>query len=501
MTEGHRTTLGNLASVRNSSVDDYGLVWPWGYGWSLDWWIGADDRWHFPSGDEAIRQRLVSLTPVVETAMRTPGGDAVQRLYALRGAGRGDDLLVIEVENDSPAPFAVAFALQPRFAGAISEIGLEDRTVMVDGRPALYLPRRPSRSAAGGAELASIVASGAASEHFEAARDQGGDVQAAFIYPVAHTATLRVSIPLVTGQPSRASRRSHSRKDPGEGWLPPPDSVPSAADAARGWLAQTRRGLRVELPAGRLADVIEANRRFLLLAPAGAGEQALLGGRSFAESATMAVTLDRWGFHDEAAAIIDAFPPRQHLDGRIGLPRSSADEPGANGAVLWAVGEHHRVNGDVESLRPLVEMVAGAAGWIERQRHGSPRRRRQGERGLLATRQGTFALCRLVVVAAGTARRGRRPRGGRGTRSGSDRRGMGCRPSERPGRRVRGRIHSIGRRRSASGTRRGGVGGEYGHSARVQPARSVPAGPSGHGGDRRCHQDPVRRRCGHLGSR
>jgi hypothetical protein len=36
-------------------------------------------------------------------------------------------------------------------------------------------------------------------------------------------------------------------------------------------------------------------------------------------------------------------------------------------------------------------MIAGAARWIERRRHGSPRRRRQGERGLLATRQGTFA--------------------------------------------------------------------------------------------------------------
>ena len=30
-------------------VDPRGLVTPWVDGWSLDWWIGADDRWHLPS--------------------------------------------------------------------------------------------------------------------------------------------------------------------------------------------------------------------------------------------------------------------------------------------------------------------------------------------------------------------------------------------------------------------------------------------------------------------
>jgi hypothetical protein len=39
----------------------------------------------------------------------------------------------------------------------------------------------------------------------------------------------------------------------------------------------------------------------------------------------------------------------------------------------------------------LVEMIAGAAGWIERQRHGSPRRRDPSERGLLASRRRAFA--------------------------------------------------------------------------------------------------------------
>jgi hypothetical protein len=382
------TTLGNLASARHCMVDSRGLVRPWSNRWCLDWWIGADDRWHFPSPDEAIRQRLVSLTPVVETAMRVPGGDAVQRAYAIRGAGRSDELLVIEVENRSPAPFAVAFALRRSGGGdpgAMELIDLDERTVMVDGRPGLYLPRRPGRSAVGGTGLASMVASGQASEQFAPlGPDPSGEGQAAFIFPLAHTATIRVAVPLVA---EVGGRRGGS----GSRGLPPPPSMPSAADAARAWEAQTRRGLRAELPPSRLADAVEANRRFLLLAPSGDGQGGLLGGRGLVDSASLAVALDRWGFHREAAEILDSYPRLQRLDGQFRRPRpSTIDEPAANGAVLWAIGEHHRLSGDGAGLRPLVETIAAGARWIERERHKRRRHRDPAYRGLLAPRRGPF---------------------------------------------------------------------------------------------------------------
>jgi hypothetical protein len=66
-----------------------------------------------------------------------------------------------------------------------------------------------------------------------------------------------------------------------------------------------------------------------------------------------------------------------------------AAEPAANGAVLWAIGEHHRQCGDVASLGPLVEMIAASARWIERQRHKSRRRRGPGEFGLVIARRRT----------------------------------------------------------------------------------------------------------------
>nr|MDQ3757794.1 hypothetical protein [Actinomycetota bacterium] len=104
------TMVGSLGSSREAVVDPRGLVTPWFDGWSLDWWIGADDRWHLPSRETAVRQQLVDNSPVVETAMRVPGGDAVQRVYAVPGP---DDLVVVEIENRTPVPFVVAVAVRP----------------------------------------------------------------------------------------------------------------------------------------------------------------------------------------------------------------------------------------------------------------------------------------------------------------------------------------------------------------------------------------------------
>jgi hypothetical protein len=72
----------------------------------LDWAVAADDRWHLPSKEAAVRQRRFDGTPVIETRVRIPDGDAVQRVWCV--ADRGG-LTVIEIENDSPLPFAVAF--------------------------------------------------------------------------------------------------------------------------------------------------------------------------------------------------------------------------------------------------------------------------------------------------------------------------------------------------------------------------------------------------------
>ena len=110
LTNRNWTMVGNVGSPWEAIVDPRGLVTPWFDGWSLDWWIGADDRWHFPSREVSVRQRLVDAAPVVETVMRVPGGDAVQRVYAVQDV---EELAVVEFENASNLPFALALAVRP----------------------------------------------------------------------------------------------------------------------------------------------------------------------------------------------------------------------------------------------------------------------------------------------------------------------------------------------------------------------------------------------------
>src|SRR6187551_587140 len=87
------TTIGTLTDASRATVDPRGLVTPGG-SWSLDWWVGAEDRWHLPSRETAVRQRLVDGAPVVETSMRVPGGDIAHRAYAARAGGT--DVIVVE---------------------------------------------------------------------------------------------------------------------------------------------------------------------------------------------------------------------------------------------------------------------------------------------------------------------------------------------------------------------------------------------------------------------
>src|SRR5207244_3026180 len=107
VTHRNWTMVGNVGSDREAIVDPRGLVTPWFDGWSLDWWVGADDRWHFPSREVSVRQRLVDDAPVVETVMRVPGGDAVERVYAVQ---EQEELVVVEFETASSLTSGLAQA-------------------------------------------------------------------------------------------------------------------------------------------------------------------------------------------------------------------------------------------------------------------------------------------------------------------------------------------------------------------------------------------------------
>lgn len=369
------TTVGNLDSPWSAIVDQRGLVSPGGRdGWSLDWWVGTGERWHFPSREVAVRQRLVDDAPVVETAMRVPGGDVVERVYAVRDGQA--DLVVVEVENLSPVPVTLAFAIRPWTAEAITSverIELDgDTTVLVDDRVAVLLPRPPSRmagSAANDGDVAAVVEAGADAGELAPVQDDGGMATAAFIFPLPHGTTLRIGLPLGRTVSRRSGRRAPARRPQ------LPASLPSAGQVANGWREHGNRGVRLELPDARLQSCVDANRRHLLVLHddhlALRDARAVLG------------ALDAYGYEAEVDQVLGGWPDLQRADGSLGRRRSWD----ANGRAIVAVAEHWRLHRDRELLDRLVPMVAQAAKRIERRRHRRIRRPGVAADGLLPGRR------------------------------------------------------------------------------------------------------------------
>lgn len=196
------TLIGATGSPCRSWVSPWGDVTPWRRtDETVRWFIAAEDRWHVPASEAAVRQRRIEGTPVVETRVRVPEGDAVQRVWSVPDAG---GLTVIEVENASVLPFAVAFG----GARVLTE------------RPPADVPI------------------------------QGIDLPAgSIVLPVAHKASIRVAIP---HDPDRFST-----------W-----SLPTLAPAmaiVRGWETIVHRASRLVLPDADLGEAVTAARSDLLL--------------------------------------------------------------------------------------------------------------------------------------------------------------------------------------------------------------------------------------------
>ncbi len=145
---------------------------------------------------------------MTETRVRVPQGDVVQRVYTVADGG---GITVIEVENESTLPVAIAF-----------------------DQPGLLTERPPANVPINGIELP----------------------EGAFVMPLGHAAVMRVGIP---------HRRSAEQVGVG-GPLP---KVSPAPAVVRGWLSLTDRASRFVLPDGEqgsaLVDRARAERCELAL--------------------------------------------------------------------------------------------------------------------------------------------------------------------------------------------------------------------------------------------
>lgn len=269
------TRLGVVDGQGTATVDDRGLVTPIAGADrpSLDWWVGADDRWYLPAHERGVTQRRLDAAPVVETALRVPGGEVVHRAFGARGPAHpgGDEWIVVEVENRSAVPVALAWVVRPY--GPIRASGGGDVTLTTASssfpkgprllgapEPMGLLSRPPSRwarSVDGADPVHQVVAGDAESGPLSAPDpDRNGPMSVALLTPLPHTATARVAL-----FASPVDGAAVAGAD-----LLWPERLPEAEAVVRGWTALAERGPRIVLPDPVLSDAVSAARRSLCLA-------------------------------------------------------------------------------------------------------------------------------------------------------------------------------------------------------------------------------------------
>ena len=134
-------------------------------------------------------------------------------------------------------------------------------------RGGLDVPRRRQRGGGAGAATAGP------SRFPTRLRDDAGLAQAAFIYPLPHTATLRVALPMVASK-RRTRRRGLARRRVERAASYPAVDPAAGQRRGRGWAAQSSGACGSMLPDERLQEAVDANRRFLLVLHDGAEHHA-----------------------------------------------------------------------------------------------------------------------------------------------------------------------------------------------------------------------------------
>lgn len=208
-------TIGILGSTWRASVTRWGDVRPWDGSTPLVWSIAAEDRWHFPEVESSTRQTSVRGTPVLETRVRIPNGDILQRIWSAAARG-GGSAVVIEFINESPSPVAIALS---------RDDVVSTRTFHYQGGT-----ERPWPSADRGVERPPVV------------------------IPLAHRASVRIALPLGGSLTS--------------------DDVDTLADweaVVRGWESIVDGASRLDVPdvadGTNLADAMRARRCEIALDP------------------------------------------------------------------------------------------------------------------------------------------------------------------------------------------------------------------------------------------
>jgi len=372
--------LGTLGSPhRASAVAGSVLRLPGGL--ELAWWIGAEDRWHVPAREITVRHALVGAAPVLRTAVRVPGGDAVATVAAMRQGTR--DLAVLDIANESPNPFAVALVLG---GPGLVDVRLDGSVVRVAGRPVLTLARPPQLVASvpeGGDLLAALQDRTAG----PALSDDHVPAAVAVIVPVTHRTRVRAGVLIGADHGAAATV------------TPVHSALRDPATVAEGWNVHVSRAPIVDVPDAALGQRLWGLVASLLLASdeVDVADRAGVAAR-LPVVMGLARALAATGFDREAARLVGTVDGLQRGRGDIG----DADAVDETALALAALCERVLLAGDpaddraaaVAAAVAAAPAVAGGLEYLQRR----ARRRPLGGWGAV------FALGAALFDAAGEER-------------------------------------------------------------------------------------------------
>ena len=377
------TTVGTIAMGALAMVDPTGFVMPTTGQWGIDWMVHAGDRWYLPPREASVRQRAIDDEPVVETVIRIPDGDAIHRVFGISGERDFGDVVVIEVENSSPVPIAIALTLRPAdctSVGVIDALEFDGTVVRINEQPALVLPRTPSGYAAGNADVEDsstvVMTERADSTPPRRVTCVMGLANGAVVFPVAHRSTIRFYFA------PRAPRRSTPRA---------PERVGEASAVARGWHAHLERSAAFGLPDDSLVRAYRCATRRLLLTIDGA-DFVLPGPQSaftVGDETAIASALARVGLGSHVAPVLLGRMDDQRIESWARRGEASVVR---NLAALRAIVAHWRATRDTVVAQAVLVPAVRMAQWCGR----------RIERGADAI--AARALAPLVVARADMAR-------------------------------------------------------------------------------------------------
>ncbi len=374
------TLIGNPAREREAIVDPRGLITPLFDGWSLDVWLECDGKFFAPSRlpDAAIAQTLHENMPMVVTTLDANGLRARVEAFAGEDDTREFVAAQIRVENPYPAPHRATLyiALRPFNPEGVSLVhDLEYReengfgNFFVNGALAAQMPKPdgialarfrdgdvarglPALNGATRAHCHAGLATGVAAYHFD--------------FTAAGMKRVNVFMPMV--------REEIALDEPLEISFPEP--IAARLQTLATWRAQMQRGMQIFLPDRQLQDAFDANKAFLLALHD--GDSITPGPYTyhqfwFRDGAYLLNALDKLGFHEQAAQVIEKFPRRLQKDGYLTATEGEWD---SNGAAIWTMVEHARLSGNVDLVSRHYWSLLRMAAWINSKRQQTTDHRR-----------------------------------------------------------------------------------------------------------------------------